>query len=77
MGCGSGMTSWRRFRDWQEAGVWSELHAVMLDRLEAARRIDWERASVDSSSVSAPLACKKGRGQIAMTIFRDKLSELM
>ena len=60
MNCGSGMTCWRRLRDWQEAGVWQELHAVMLDKLEAARRIDWERASVDSSSVAAPLASKKG-----------------
>src|SRR5213083_1110650 len=22
MGCGSGMTCWRRLRDWHEAGVW-------------------------------------------------------
>jgi hypothetical protein len=22
LGCGSGVTSWRRLRDWQEAGVW-------------------------------------------------------
>jgi len=22
MGCGSGMTCWRRLRDWQAAGVW-------------------------------------------------------
>ncbi len=22
MGCGSGMTCWRRLRDWQQAGVW-------------------------------------------------------
>lgn len=60
MGCGSGMTCWRRLRDWQEAGVWSELHAVMLDKLESARLIEWSRASVDSSSVAAPLAVKKG-----------------
>ena len=60
MGCGSGMTCWRRLRDWQKAGVWDELHAVMLDKLESARLIEWERASVDSSSVAAPLASKKG-----------------
>jgi transposase len=22
LGCGSGMTCWRRLRDWQEAGIW-------------------------------------------------------
>ncbi|MFM7099096.1 MAG: transposase, partial [Gemmataceae bacterium] len=28
MGCGSGMTCWRRLRDWNEAGVWEKLHKV-------------------------------------------------
>ena len=53
MGCGSGSTCWRRLRDWQEAGVWEELHRVLLDRLGEADRIDWERASLDSASVPA------------------------
>lgn len=26
MGCGSGMTCWRRLRDWYQAGVWRRLH---------------------------------------------------
>src|SRR6266536_1396549 len=25
MGCGSGMTCWRRLKEWQEAGVWQRL----------------------------------------------------
>ena len=33
MGCGSGITCWRRLRDWQDAGVWEKLHQVLLDRL--------------------------------------------
>src|SRR5215467_7327953 len=41
MGCGCGMTCWRRLRDWHQAGVWPELHAVFLDRLAEADRIDW------------------------------------
>ena len=53
MGCGSGVTCWRRLRDWQEAGVWERLHRVLLDRLGAADQIDWERASLDSASVPA------------------------
>jgi transposase len=53
MGCGSGSTCWRRLRDWQEAGVWRELHRVLLDRLGEADQIDWERASLDSASVVA------------------------
>src|SRR5438552_18789889 len=41
MGCGSGVTCWRRLRDWQEAGVWRKLHRVMLNRLGEADKIDW------------------------------------
>src|ERR671929_1682919 len=62
MGCGSGSTCWRRLRDWQEAGVWEELHRVLLDRLGEADRIDWERASLDSASIPAKRgATKPGR----------------
>ena len=56
MGCGSGMSCWRRLRDWQAAGVWARLHQVLLERLHAAGEIDWRRASLDSASVPA----KKG-----------------
>lgn len=59
MGCGSGMTCWRRLRDWQTAGVWDLLHQVLLDRLGQADRIDWSRASIDASTVAAPGGAKK------------------
>ena len=36
MGCGSGMTCWRRLRDWQEAGIWQAFHHTLLDRLGRA-----------------------------------------
>src|SRR5215467_8763569 len=54
LGCGCGMTCWRRLRDWHEAGVWQRLHRVLLQRLQDAGRIDWGRASLDSASVPAP-----------------------
>ena len=54
MNCGSGMTCWRRLRDWHKAGVWEKLHRVLLERLQEADRIDWERASLDAGSVPAP-----------------------
>ena len=54
MGCGSGMTCWRRLKEWHEAGVWEQLHRTLLDRLGKADQIDWERASLDSASVPAP-----------------------
>src|SRR5512132_2132281 len=53
MGCGSGMTCWRRLRDWQRVGVWARLHRVLLQRLADADRIDWSRASADGARVPA------------------------
>ena len=53
LGWGSGMTCWRRLRDWQHAGVWARLHRGLLERLAGASRIDWSRAALDSSSVPA------------------------
>ena len=53
MGCGSGMSCWRRLKEWQEAGVWERLHLLLLDRLGEAAQIDWERASLDSASIPA------------------------
>ena len=61
MGCGSGMTCWRRLREWQEAGVWAELHAVLLDKIAEADQLDWSRVSIDSASVPAPHAPKGGQ----------------
>jgi len=64
LGCGSGMTCWRRLRDWQEAGVWEQLHRVLLERLSTVEQIDWSRACIDSGSVPAPGGAKKpGRTQ--------------
>jgi transposase len=53
MGCGSGMTCWRRLHAWQHASVWVRLHHLLLERLRGADRIDWSRAAVDSSSTRA------------------------
>ncbi|WP_461145135.1 IS5 family transposase [Salinifilum aidingensis] len=53
LGFGSGMTCWRRLRDWHEAGVFAELHEVLLAELHAAGQIDWSRAIADSSHVRA------------------------
>ena len=62
MGC-SGMTCWRRLRDWQGAGVWAALHRVLLERLADAGQLDWSRASLDSASVAA----KRGAAKPART----------
>ena len=53
LGCGSGMTCWRRLRDWQQDGIWDLIHFALPDRLSRDGQIDWSRAVVDSCSVRA------------------------
>jgi transposase len=60
MGCGSGMTCWRRLRDWQEAGLWQAFHHKLLDLLGRAELIDWSRCALDTAS----LAAKGGGDQV-------------
>ncbi len=60
MGCGCGMTCWRRLKAWHEAGVWTRLHHTLLDRLGEAGQIDWSRAALDAQAVSAPGTAKRG-----------------
>jgi transposase len=52
IGC-SGVTAWRRLREWQRAGVWERVHRELLRRLNAVGRIDWSRGLVDSSHIRA------------------------
>ena len=59
MGCGSGMTCWRRLRDWHAAGVFQRLHEALLARLRAAGCVDWEHVVVDSASVRAVFGGKQ------------------
>ncbi|NAZ85201.1 IS5 family transposase [Kineococcus sp. T90] len=47
-GC-SGITCWRRLRDWTEAGVWPRLHQVLLEELRAAGMRGLETAVVDGA----------------------------
>jgi transposase len=75
LGCGCGMTCWRRLQEWQAAGVWQRVHRLLLDRLRGADQLDWSRAVLDSSSVRAVLGGRKrapipriGRGRAASTI---------
>lgn len=59
MGCGSGMTCWRRLKEWQEQGVWRRLHELLLAKLNEVERIDWSRAVIDSSHVRAVGGAKR------------------
>lgn len=52
VGC-SGVTCWRRVRDWTEAGVWPALHEALPPELRVAGRLELDRCSVDASHVHA------------------------
>ena len=56
LGFGGGSTCYRRLDEWQRAGVWERLHALLLGELRAAGELEWSRAVADSSHVQA----KKG-----------------
>lgn len=66
LGFGSGMTCWRRLRDWHEAGVWEQLQQVLLDKLRGANQLDFSRAIVDASHVRAMRGGPK-RGRVRST----------
>lgn len=53
LNCGCGMSCWRRLRDWQLDGTWEKIHALLLERLDNAGKLDWSRCVIDSSSVRA------------------------
>ena len=53
LGYGSGMTCWRRLREWQQAGVWPALHALLLAELRAAGTLDLSRAAIDGTHAPA------------------------
>jgi len=54
LGCGCGKTCRRYLRRWHRAGVWRQLHALLLAELNAADKIDWQRALIDASFAEAP-----------------------
>lgn len=53
MGCGCGMTCWRRLRDWHQAGIWQDIWQMFLNELGRADGIDWSAAALDSCSTRA------------------------
>jgi transposase len=73
LGCGSGMTCWRRLRDWQEAGVWERLHQLVLSLLQEQDALDWSRAVADSSSVRA-VGAGKNQAPVQSTAARQARS---
>lgn len=66
LGFGSGMTCWRRLREWQAAGVWHRVHMLLLAELRSAGRLDFSRVSLDGASVPSPRGARI-RGRIPPT----------
>lgn len=58
----SGVTCWRRLREWQRAGVWERLLALLVDELEQRGQRDGARLIVDASIAPAKKGAPK-RGQ--------------
>lgn len=59
MGCGSGVSCWRRLRDWQAAGVWQAIHTHLLGELRRHDELDLSIVAADSGSVRAVGAGEK------------------
>ena len=55
LGCGSGVTCWRRLHEWTQAGVWPRIHEKLLGMLGRRGRIDASLVVLDSASVRALL----------------------
>jgi transposase len=53
LGCGSGVTCWRRLRDWTQAGVWPAVHAKLLRVLGHRGHLQRCTGVIDSASVRA------------------------
>jgi transposase len=53
MGCGCGMSCWRRLREWQRAGVWLILQKTLAAMLPDAHKIDWSRADMSRHDIRA------------------------
>ncbi len=51
--CGSGVTCWRRLRDWTNAGLWERIRLRILRLLGKENQLEARHAIIDSASVRA------------------------
>jgi transposase len=59
LGCGCGMSCWRRLHEWQQTGLWSILQQLLLAKLPEAQKIDWSRADADNQGSRAMVDSKR------------------
>jgi len=67
LGCGCGMTCWRRLRDWQKAGVWKRLHAVRSDRMGTRQHRLGQRSFPPSAGITPAPTPPTGANSVANT----------
>ena len=53
LGCGSGVTVWRRLQEWTHANVWPAVHERLLAHLGRAGQVDVDTVVADIASVRA------------------------
>jgi transposase len=53
LGFPSGETCRRRLHEWIERGVWEQVLAIVIGKLDRAGKLDWSRLVVDASIVDA------------------------
>jgi transposase len=70
MGCGCGMTCWRRLRDWHEAGVWRRLHETLLAELRKAGLLELAAVIADASYVRAFLGVPTPAPALSIAVKR-------
>ncbi|GHJ41188.1 hypothetical protein Sm713_67970 [Streptomyces sp. TS71-3] len=69
IGC-SGVTAWRRLRDWTEAGLWPRLHEILLGELRKKGCSTWttQRSTARTSGQQAPPDHRPPRHPLAVTL---------
>src|SRR5882762_7215276 len=53
LGWGCGRTCKETLKAWHAAGIWEQLHRVLLQELQDAEEIDWSRGAADSTKARA------------------------
>jgi transposase len=64
----SGVTCWRRFEEWREAGVWRGLLALLVEELEAKGALDEARFLVDASIAPAKKGARRSAGARSIAV---------
>ena len=68
---GSGMTCWRRLRDWQRAGIWTDIARVLREEIPEARRIDFDRVIDTGETSTADGETRVARRPRSTTLIRQ------